>query len=544
MPFLTSGISVTNATPATTLIHPRLNAPIDRAANSKPQILLGRCAATCRMLGFALLLLVMLPIGVRAGDGDQKQRSDLDRELIRTLTRYGFTGTAAQRLEARLGRPINRELADLGRLLFFDKIASLHDDNACAGCHAPQNGFGDTQSIAIGVQSNEFVGRHRIGPRNQRRSPILVNDAFYPRLMWNGRFLSLTNDPFDNSQGFQFPPPEGTTKFPPNDPLIRHLLQAQAHIPPTELTEVAGFTGTKGTGDPRFDQFDDGKGTPVPPPDGSGFRNEPIRQKVLERLNASPAYRALFGHLFPEVAAGGPITFAMFGQAIAEFQFTLVFADAPLDQFARGHHNAMTERQKQGALVFFGNGQCAQCHAVGGAANEMFSDFKNHRLGVPQIAPAFGVGKGNVIFDGTNEDEDFGAEQISGAPEDRYLFRTSPLRNIALQPAFFHNGAFTRLDDAILHHLDVIASEHSYDAKRAGVAKDLRQRKGPLVSDSRDIDPLLQQPIRLEADDFRGLVDFVQSGLLDQRARPEALCRLVPAHLPSGMSPLKFEGCR
>src|SRR5450759_1239145 len=136
MPFPPSGISVTDATPATTLIHPRLNAPIDRAANSKPQILLARCSATCRMLGLALLLLVMLPVGVRAGDGDQKQRSDLDRELIRTLTRYGFTGTAAQRLEARLGRPINTELADLGRLLFFDKIASLHDDNACAGCHA------------------------------------------------------------------------------------------------------------------------------------------------------------------------------------------------------------------------------------------------------------------------------------------------------------------------------------------------------------------------------------------------------------------------
>ena len=218
--------------------------------------------------------------------------------------------------------------------------------------------------------------------------------------MWNGRFLSLTNDPFDNSNGFQFPPPEGLTKFPANDPLIRHLLQAQAHIPPTEMTEVAGFTGTKGTGDPRFDQFDDGKGTPVPPPDGSGFRNEPIRQKVLERLNASKAYRTLFGRIYPEVAAGGPITFAMFGQAIAEFQFTLVFADAPLDRFARGNRDAMTEHQKQGALVFFGDGRCAQCHAVGGAANEMFSDFKNHRLGVPQIAPAFGVGKGNVIFDG------------------------------------------------------------------------------------------------------------------------------------------------
>src|SRR5262249_42762289 len=77
-----------------------------------------------------------------------------------------------------------------------------------------------------------------------------------------------------------------------------------------------------------------GKGSVVPPPDQSGSRNEPIRQAVLARLNASPMYRALFGQLFPSVALGGPIDFSMFGRAIAEFEFTLVFADAPIDRFA------------------------------------------------------------------------------------------------------------------------------------------------------------------------------------------------------------------
>src|SRR3989449_7540999 len=127
--------------------------------------------------------------------------------------------------------------------------------------------------------------------------------------MWNGRFSSLSGDPFDNSQGFKFPLPEGTTRFPPNDPIVKHLLVAQAHIPPTELVEVAGFTGTRGTIGPRFDQFDDGAGGVVPPPDASGFRNEPIRQAVLGRLNTTPRYRQLFGALFPEVAAGAPIDF-------------------------------------------------------------------------------------------------------------------------------------------------------------------------------------------------------------------------------------------
>ena len=103
--------------------------------------------------------------------------------------------------------------------------------------------------------------------------------------MWNGRFSSNSGDPFDNSLGFHFPAPEGDTRFPANDPIITHLLIAQAHIPPTELVEVAGFTGTAGTIGPRFDAFDDGEGGIVPLPDSSGFRNEPIRQAVLERLN-------------------------------------------------------------------------------------------------------------------------------------------------------------------------------------------------------------------------------------------------------------------
>jgi cytochrome c peroxidase len=161
----------------------------------------------------------------------------------------------------------------------------------------------------------------------------------------------------------------------------------------------------------------------------------------------------------------------MFARAIAEFEFTLIFADAPVDRFARGDLRAMTEQQKRGALVFFGEGRCSQCHSVNGEANEMFSDFKMHVIGVPQIAPAFGTGRGNVLFDGPGQDEDFGLEQVTGNPADRYKFRSSPLRNAALQPAFFHNGAMTRIQDAIRHHLNVFDSARSYNPKCAAWPK-------------------------------------------------------------------------
>ena len=45
----------------------------------------------------------------------------------------------------------------------------------------------------------------------------------------------------------------------------------------------------------------------------------------------------------------------------------------------------------------------------------MFSDFQMHNIGVPQIVPFFGVGKDDVIFNGPNENEDFGLEQVTGS---------------------------------------------------------------------------------------------------------------------------------
>src|SRR5438132_838850 len=106
-----------------------------------------------------------------------------------------------------------------------------------------------------------------------RRAPMVLDTAFFPALMWNGRFASSSDDPFDNSAGFIFPPPEGSSLSGE-----QHLLVAQAFIPPTERTEVAGF-------------------------DFPGDNNA-LRAEVIHRLNSVPAYRRLFGRVFPAVGAG------------------------------------------------------------------------------------------------------------------------------------------------------------------------------------------------------------------------------------------------
>ena len=452
-------------------------------------------------LTIAILALIAVGLVLAPRTSATSSEDVLNEQLSAVLKRHEFTGRVGFSVEQRLGRKIDNQLADLGRLAFHDSLLGLNDDNSCAGCHGAQFGFGDSQSIAIGVENNNIVGRDRVGPRNQRRTPIILNNVLFPALMWNSRFNAVSGDPFDNSTGFQFPLPEGFSLS-----ALPHLLTAQAFIPPTEKPEMTGFHAS------------------VP---GS---NDGIRAAVVERLNANAEYRKLFGKIFSEVKSGAPITYEMLARAIAEFEFTLVFADAPIDKFARGQKNALTEDEKRGALIFFGSGNCVSCHAVSGQANEMFSDFRQHVAGIPQLAPAFG----NVTFDGPGANEDFGLEQVTGNPNDRYAFRTSPLRNVALQPAFFHNGAFTRLEDAVRYHLDAIGSAPSYDPTLAGVDVDLRGPQGPIAPVLARLDPALVTPVSLSSAEFDQLIAFLRTGLLDPKANPHSLRKLIPARVPSG----------
>src|SRR5262245_9186015 len=221
---------------------------------------------------------------------DEPAGTALDAALAEALDNHGFTGRIEEQLEVRLGRKIDPARADLGRFLFFDRLLGVKLDNACAGCHSPLRGFGDSQPMAIGIDNNNVVGPHRKGPRNQRRTPMVLNNAFYPALMWNSRFVALSGDPFDNSDGFQFPPPEGLTLS-----MKPQLLVAQAFIPPTERNEIAGFT-FKGD-------------------------NDDIRDAVVLRLNDTPKYRKLFRAVYPDIGRRGRITYDHMALAIAEFEF-------------------------------------------------------------------------------------------------------------------------------------------------------------------------------------------------------------------------------
>src|SRR5688572_33371149 len=101
------------------------------------------------LFAYAASVFVLAPSGSAHGPDDS-----LDQELAAALAAHGFTGRVEQTLSQRLGRRVDHKLADLGRLAFHDSLLGLNDDNSCAGCHAATAGFGDSQSIAIGVENN------------------------------------------------------------------------------------------------------------------------------------------------------------------------------------------------------------------------------------------------------------------------------------------------------------------------------------------------------------------------------------------------------
>ncbi len=432
---------------------------------------------------------------------------ELDARLGTLLAAHRLDGRIEEQLEVKLGRPVNDGLAEVGRLLFFDRVLSLTEDNSCAGCHGPNVSFNDAVSISIGIDNNLVVGEERQGPHNLRRAPSVVNAAFFPRLMWDARFESLSLDPFDNGDGFVFPEPEGTTLS-----RMDHLLAGQAFTPVVSRVEMAGF-------------------------DFVGDADD-IRAEVAARVDAIPEYRQRFGEIYPAINAGDPIDYDRIAEALAEFQFTLVRADAPIDWYARGDTSALTPSQKRGGILFFGlEAGCFECHITEGYANQMFSDFKAHNLAVPQIRPV----TTNVDFDGPGDNEDFGFEHVSGDPADRYKFRTQPLRNVAFQPSFMHNGAYVCLEDAVRHHTDVYTSLDNYT--NTILSPSLRGPMGPVQPMLDLVHELSAEPRELTDGDVEDLVAFMHA-LSDPDAHPDRLASIIPADVPSGLALQDFDFTR
>ena len=74
------------------------------------------------------------------------------------------------------------EVADLGRILFFDPILSLNDKRACASCHRPNLAFTDKLPTSAGFHA---------GKTTSRNAPTILNVALQRNYFWDNRSTDL-----------------------------------------------------------------------------------------------------------------------------------------------------------------------------------------------------------------------------------------------------------------------------------------------------------------------------------------------------------------
>ena len=147
-------------------------------------------------------------------------------------------------------------------------------------------------------------------------------------------------------------------------------------------------------------------------------------------------------------------TLDLIGNALASFiaQKNTDCQESPWQQYLGGKLSALSDKQKNGAVLFFGKGRCAACHS-----GTVFSDFNYYSLGVPQ------GGFGPHIHG-----QDIGRASVTYDQDDRFMFRTPPLIGVSKTQPYGHNGTFESLRDVVLFHLNPVPflADKGWDSDR------------------------------------------------------------------------------
>lgn len=362
--------------------------------------------------------------------------------------------------------PTNRittEKVELGKLLFHETgLASKTIQIAgeltysCASCHHAKAGFqaGLRQSLGDGgvgfgvagegrVKSSLYSSNEVDAPHT--KSPSIMNIAYQTNVLWNGQF--------------------GATGV-------------------NTGTEDAWTLNT-----PKEDNFLGYEGTET-----QAIAALEVHRMVAENslCNTNPTYLALYDAAFPNE----PVNKITTGLAIAAYERTVLANQAPFQQWLQGDMSAMSDDEKDGAIIFFSKGKCFECHN-GQALNSM----KFYALGMKDLVgpEVFGVDVSNNAKNGrggfTNVDADY------------YKFKVPQLYNMKDSPFYGHGGSFTTIR-SVVSYKNTAKSENS------------------LVSFSRLATEF--EPLGLSEKEIDKLTMFLSESLYDSN-----LERYVPSALPS-----------
>jgi len=285
----------------------------------------------------------------------------------------------------------------LGEALYFDPNLSFNRTQACATCHDPDAGFVDPRETAA------------------------------------GRAVSLGDD--------------GVSLGDRNTPTA-----AYARFSPTfHKTEDGRYVGG---------QFLDGrepdlKGQAGGPPLNPIEMGMPDKASVVARLQENLAYVGAFQSFYgPDIFNKPEDAYGAMTESIAAFEGTEIFApfDSKYDRYLRGEA-VLTDEEELGRLLFFSEqftncNLCHQLHKSQIAAEETFSNYEYHNIGVPVNHAARAV---NGVPAGHVDRGLLDNPAVSDASENG-KFKVPTLRNVAVTGPYMHNGVFEDLRTTILFY--------------------------------------------------------------------------------------------
>ena len=171
-----------------------------------------------------------------------------------------------------------------------------------------------------------------------------------------------------------------------------------------------------------------------------GVIDKETEQKVLARFETNETYINMFNLAFPNDPR---ITLDNIVKALATFIRTMNSFNSPYDRYTRGERDAMSEAQKRGMNIFFGEkAECFHCHDgenfSDSTANEksFFIEQNFHNIG---LYKRYKDGNGGLFENSQNE-------------SDHGKFRVPSLRNVEVTAPYMHDGSMATLDEIIDLH--------------------------------------------------------------------------------------------
>lgn len=153
------------------------------------------------------------------------------------------------------------------------------------------------------------------------------------------------------------------------------------------------------------------------------------------------------------------------GRALAAFERTLVFLDAPIDRFLAGDDKAISDEAQAGWTLFNGKARCISCHQMSGSS-PIGTDNRFHNIGVSARHQDFEKlakqALGALAKDSSQEAIDrlaletnlseLGRFVVSRNRSDIGAFKTSQMRNVGVTGPYMHDGSMATLWDVVDHY--------------------------------------------------------------------------------------------